>query len=91
MTPLFSRLLLAIGSAVLLAGAIYSALWVVSSSSLAFSACEGRFSLFADTFQCRQPYIAAILALAMFSTAVFGMYLRARIGRSAHSSRITRP
>ena len=59
MTLLVSRLVLAILSAILLVAALYSALWVVSSSSLAFAECNGTYSLFADSARCRQPHVAA--------------------------------
>ena len=36
-------------------------LWIFSSYSLAFSYCESGFSLFAEPFRCKQPYIAAII------------------------------
>ncbi|MEP7314444.1 MAG: hypothetical protein ABI859_17800, partial [Pseudomonadota bacterium] len=38
----------------------YFALWVTSSSQLALVACDHHFSLFADTLQCRLPYVALI-------------------------------
>jgi hypothetical protein len=80
------RLLLAVLSALLLAGALYSALWVVSSSSLAFTACDGKYSLFAESFRCRQPYIAAILAVLLFVASILSMYGRNRIGKTARGS-----
>jgi hypothetical protein len=74
------RPLLAVLSALLLASALYSALWVVSSSSLAFAACNGEYSLFAESFRCRQPHIAAILAVLFFGASVVSMYARSRVG-----------
>lgn len=41
--------------------ALYAVLWVFSSADLAFLACDGKFSLFATSLSCRQPYLALIL------------------------------
>ena len=38
----------------------WALLWVLSSSSLAFTACEN-YSLFHEQIRCRQPNIASIL------------------------------
>jgi hypothetical protein len=76
------RPLLAALSALLMAGALYSALWVVSSSSLAFAACNGEYSLFAESFRCRQPYVGAILPALLFGAAVAAMYARSRVGKA---------
>jgi hypothetical protein len=81
MAPSTVRVLLAIAGTVLLAGALYSALWTVSSTSLAFVACDGKYSLFAESFRCRQPYIAGLLAVVLFAASIWAMYVRARIGR----------
>ena len=76
------RPFLAVLSALLLTGALYSALWVVSSTSLAFTACNGEYSLFAEAFRCRQPYIASILAAVLFGASIASMYVRSRVGRA---------
>jgi hypothetical protein len=80
------RPILAVLSALLMAGALYSALWVVSSSSLAFAACNGEYSLFAESVRCRQPYIAAILAALLFGASVASMYARTRVGNATSRS-----
>jgi hypothetical protein len=85
MKPTFSRVLLAIASAVLMAGALYSALWIFSSTDLAFVPCDGHFSLFAQSSRCRQPYIAMLLTVALFLASLLTMYLRARIGSESRN------
>ncbi len=50
--------------------ALWCLLWVVSSSSMAFSECAGSYDLFASNPRCRQPSIAGILALASALGAV---------------------
>ena len=86
MTASLWKTTLALLSALLLAGALYSALWVVSSSSLAFTACDGKYSLFAESFRCRQPYIAAILAVVLFGASVGSLYARNRVGKPKRRS-----
>lgn len=76
------RPLLAVLSAVSMAGAFYSALWVVSSSSLALTACGGEYSLFAESPRCRQPYVAAIFAAVLFVASIASMYARGRVGKA---------
>jgi enoyl-CoA hydratase/carnithine racemase len=86
MAPSLLRPLLAVLSAVLMAGALYSALWVVSSSSLAFTACDGEYSLFAESPRCRQPYVAAIFAAVLFGASIAAMYARGRVGKTTRRS-----
>ena len=62
--------------------ALYCGLWILSSSDLAFVACDGKFSLFADSFRCRQPYVALILAIGFLIASSFAIYVRYRVGRS---------
>jgi hypothetical protein len=87
MAPSLWRTTLALVSALLLAGALYSALWVVSSGSLAFTACDGQYSLFAESFRCRQPYIAGILAVVLFGASIASLYARSRVGKPTRRSR----
>jgi hypothetical protein len=67
----------------LLAG-IYCALWIVSSASLACTACNCSYSLFASSLRCRQPYIAMLLTLLFFvltiAATLFGRS-RSRVSR----------
>jgi len=45
-----------------------------SSSSLAFTACHGEYSLFAEQFRCRQPHLAwltMVLSLIAAGVAFF--------------------
>ena len=39
----------------------FGLLWAFSSSSLAFRACGGEFSFFAEQLRCRQPHLAWLL------------------------------
>ena len=86
MTPFLSRLVLAILSVLLLAAALYCGLWVFSSASLAFSACNGEYSLFAESFRCRQPYVAVLLAIVLFAASVLSLYVRNRVGRASRGA-----
>lgn len=72
---------LAVASAVLLASSLLSALWMISSFSLAFAACKGYFSLFGESFRCRQPHIAVLLAGACFAASLWTAYLWVRHSR----------
>jgi hypothetical protein len=55
---------------------IYCLLWALSSSSLACTACNCSYSLWAENARCRQPPVALLLSLFTFSVAavmaVFG-------------------
>jgi hypothetical protein len=58
--------------------ALWCLLWVVSSSSMAFTECAGAYELFAPNPRCRQPSIAGLLALAGLVGAVFAVVLGRR-------------
>jgi LPXTG-motif cell wall-anchored protein len=81
MTPRATLVSVRVISTGLVAASVYCALWFLSSSDLAFLQCQGHFSLFADTFRCRQPYIAAILGglLLLSATALLLMFRRRRL------------
>lgn len=57
---------------------LYCLLWVMSSYSLAFVDCNGTYSLTAETFRCRQPPLAGLLALASFVLAGLMIYVARR-------------
>jgi hypothetical protein len=82
----FIRVARVLASTAFFLGALYSALWVFSSASLDFQACDGRYSLFAPTFRCRQPYVAGLLSAALFAAFIYANYLGARAERNAQRS-----
>ena len=57
-------------SLLLFCACLFCLLWVVSSSSMAFSACEGKYDLFAENARCRQPPLAAALALVSLVASI---------------------
>lgn len=61
-------LLLFLLALIALAVSLWSLLWFFSSSSLASGFCKNEFSLFHESFRCRQPYIAIIAFLFSFAT-----------------------
>jgi hypothetical protein len=65
---------------VLLVASIYCALWFFAASDLAFIPCNGHFSVFAPTFRCRQPYVAAglFVVLVLFAAGVLLFAYRRR-------------
>lgn len=65
-------------------GGAYCVLWMFASADLAWSYCNGDYSLFANTFRCRQPYIAMILAVVQFGLAVVA--LRVGLRKAAPTS-----
>jgi hypothetical protein len=69
-----------LGLLLVLAG-MYCSLWVISSASLACTACNCEYSLFAPTFRCRQPVIAIMLAVVSFAGAVVAFVVRSRLSR----------
>jgi hypothetical protein len=50
--------------------ALYCGLWFFSSSSLACVECNCSYSLFAVNARCRQPYLAALLAVVSLVLSV---------------------
>jgi hypothetical protein len=64
------RLAASLTAVVLILAGAYCILWIFSSASLACTACNCSYSLFASSLRCRQPYIAMILAAACFALAV---------------------
>jgi uncharacterized membrane protein len=60
---------------------LFCLLWVVSSSSMAFTDCAGSYELFAENQRCRQPSIAGLLALASLVCAVAVGFLGRRFRR----------
>jgi hypothetical protein len=67
-----------LGAVLILAG-VYCSLWIMSSASLACTACNCEYSLLASTFRCRQPVIATILAAVSFGGAMAAFIARSRI------------
>lgn len=62
-------------AAVLLTIAAWAILWLFSSYSMAFSACNGTFSLSAVDVRCRQPQLAMMLcALSLLLGAMLGIF-----------------
>jgi hypothetical protein len=53
-----------VGSSLLFVAALYCLLWLVASSSMAFTDCAGSYDLFAANPRCRQPSIAGLLTVA---------------------------
>lgn len=72
---------LRVAAAAALAVSGYCLLWVWSSLDLAYIPCNGTFSLFAESFRCRQPHVAAILCLA-FTVIATLLWLATRRRRS---------
>lgn len=56
-------------------------LWVLSSSSMAFTECNGAYELLSPNARCRQPAIAGLLALASLLGAVLSVLIGWRFGR----------
>ena len=56
-------------------------LWVVSSSSMAFTECNGHYELFSSNARCRQPPLAGLLALASCVLAVLLAWFGSRLGK----------
>lgn len=73
------RLLYLIAALLLLLVTAWSALWMLSSYSMAFADCQGSFSLFAERFRCRQPQLAVILGVSSLVLAGLLLALRARV------------
>lgn len=62
----------------LLLVALWCLLWVVSSSSMAFTDCAGQYDLFAQNPRCRQPPVAGLLAIASLGGSVVAVLLGRR-------------
>jgi dolichol kinase len=60
---------------------LFCLLWVVSSSSMAFTDCAGSYELFAENQRCRQPSVAGLLALVSLVCAVAVGYFGRRFCR----------
>jgi hypothetical protein len=58
---------------VLVLFALWCLLWVMSSSSMAFTDCAGTYELFSPNPRCRQPAVAGLLGLASVIGAVAAM------------------
>jgi hypothetical protein len=58
--------------------ALWCLLWIISSSSMAFTACVDAWELFAENPRCRQPSIAGLLALASTICAVAAVFIGQR-------------
>jgi len=64
-------------------------MWVFSSSSLAFIPCNGQYSLFHESYQCRQPGIALILWLFTGTTSLLTAYFGIKIFNKNKSAKDT--
>lgn len=71
-----------LGGVALLGLGGYAALWAISSSSLAITACKDGYSLFAETFRCKQPHLAS-LAMCVSLALCYGILLRFAAARVA--------
>lgn len=56
-------------------------LWVLSSSSMAFTECSGAYDLLSANVRCRQPAIAGLLALVSLLCAAIAVFVGWRLGR----------
>ena len=66
-------------AALFVLGALWCLLWIVSSSSMAFAECTGKYDLFAENPRCRQPSIAGLLAIASLVCAVVVAFLGRKV------------
>jgi HAMP domain-containing protein len=78
-----ARIWLLVAAVLLILGALYCAMWFVSSASLACVACNCEYSFSAPTFRCRQPPIALTLGSVLLAAAAVCSYLRWRVSRTA--------
>jgi len=65
-------------AALLVLFALWCLLWIISSSSMAFTECVGAWDLFAENPRCRQPSIAGLLALTSTICAVAAVFVGRR-------------
>lgn len=75
------RFLFYLLAGVLLLFACWCLLWVLSSSSMAFTECNGAYELLSSKARCRQPAIAGLLALASLLGAALAAFIGWRFGR----------
>lgn len=61
-----ARLLMFLLGGMFILLAMWCALWVLSSASLASQFCQSDFSLFHREFRCRQPYLGLIGGIVSF-------------------------
>jgi hypothetical protein len=71
------RLACLVGGGCLMLVACWALLWIFSSYSLAFVACDGQFSMFAENARCRQPQLAMLLLCFSVGGAI-GLAILAR-------------
>jgi hypothetical protein len=76
-----SRPWLIAGSVLSALASLYCFLWISSAASLASEYCNGEFSLFAESFRCRQVHFAMILALLFAALCIYFSWRAARAGR----------
>ena len=87
MNPQHIRVIGSLTALVFILAGLYCVLWIFSSASLACTACNCTYSLFASSFRCRQPYIAMILAAVFFGLAVWVRLYTRRLSASRSSTR----
>jgi hypothetical protein len=83
--PSARHLVLRVIAGVLLFASFYCFLWILSSASLACTACDCHYSLFAPTFRCRQPLIAEILT-GLFLISAVTIFVMTRKRRASDAS-----
>jgi hypothetical protein len=71
---------------VLVLFALWCLLWVLSSFSMAFTECANAYELFASNPRCRQPSIAALLAVASLLGAVVAILMGRRFREKGQES-----
>ena len=76
------RLVCFASAAVLSIAGLYCLLWVISSSSMAFTECNGHYELFSASARCMQPPLAGLLALTCCALAGFLTWFGFRLGKS---------
>lgn len=71
MPPLWKRIIPLVAGVLSGLAALYCVLWMIGSASLACTACDCHYSLFAATFRCRQPPLAGLLAIVFAGLAIW--------------------